>query len=360
MRILCLIAVGTLLLHMQVTMPARAAKTGKEKESNSLSAVKKPQKDPAETEAAKARRIEETLDYGTQEERLRAIAGIPSIKEPGERAAVIKKLIAIMKNESDPDVLVKAMNILGELKETSAIPLFIEKISHQSEEVRTAAVYAIKVLKAKEASGRLESALKEQKMEEASNYTIALISTLGELEAKEILPFVKQTIENPSTHRTIREEMVLFLGKVASRESGEILLKIYTNEDEDTTIRSYAANSLARLRHKDASPAIRKVIQEIESYDFKKRQKYFNLHLYSIAALAKLGDEEAVPKLMNALRSNSAHVRLKAIALIKELKDKRTIDILRYKMKYDQNPKVRAEARKALEEMGVNTSEGKE
>ena len=195
---------------------------------------------------------------------------------------------------------------------------------------------------------------------DASNYTIALISTLAELESKEILPFVKQAIENPTTHRTIREEMVLFLGKVASQESRDILLKIYTNEDEDTAIRSYAANSLARLGYRDAAPAIRKAIQEIESYDFKKRQKYFNLHLYSIAALAKLGDEEAVPKLINALRSNSAQVRLKAIALIKESKDKRTIDILRYKMKYDQNPKVRAEARKALEEMGVNTAEGKE
>jgi hypothetical protein len=53
-------------------------------------------------------------------------------------------------------------------------------------------------------------------------------------------------------------------------------------------------------------------------------------------------------------------VRLKAITLIKEFKDKRTIDILKYKMKYDQNDKVRAEAKKALKEMGVEVKEEKE
>ena len=78
-----------------------------------------------------------------------------------------------------------------------------------------------------------------------------------------------------------------------------------------------------------------------------------------LSASSKLGDPEAVPKLIHSLRSNSSEVRLKAVALIKEFKDKRTIDILKYKMKYDQNAKVRSEAKKALEELGVNVNDEK-
>jgi len=153
---------------------------------------------------------------------------------------------------------------------------------------------------------------------------------------------------------------VVFLGKAQSKDSKDVLLKIYKDEDADTTLRAFSVNSLSKLGMKEVAGDIKETIKAIDSYDPKKKKNYYTLYLYSVAALARLGDQEAVPKLINALRSNSAQVRLKAITLIKEFKDKRTIDILKYKMKYDQNDKVRKEARKALEEMGVEVKEEKE
>jgi HEAT repeat protein len=56
---------------------------------------------------------------------------------------------------------------------------------------------------------------------------------------------------------------------------------------------------------------------------------------------------------MNSLRSDNSDVRYKAILLIKDFNDERTIDILKYKMKNDPSAKVRNAARKALEDKGL-------
>jgi hypothetical protein len=51
-------------------------------------------------------------------------------------------------------------------------------------------------------------------------------------------------------------------------------------------------------------------------------------------------------------------VRLQAVKLIKDLKDKRTIDILKYKVKHDPSPKVQKAAREALEAMDIKIDDG--
>ncbi|OHD65512.1 MAG: hypothetical protein A2176_14070 [Spirochaetes bacterium RBG_13_51_14] len=314
-------------------------------------------KEPLQTDDKKAEWIEQTLDYGVQEDRMRAIVKIEQIKDTAIKGKLVKKLIGLMKEEEDPEVLTKAITTLGEIKDSSAIPLMTQNLHHQSEEVRTASVYGLKSLKAVSARDDLIRKLKEQDLGNNANFTNALIQTLGEFKAVELVPFSKEALESNKTHKGIKESLVLFLGTVQSRDAKETLLKIYRDEDEDTMLRAFAVNSLSKLGMKDVAADIKKVVNTIDSYDAKKRKNYYSLHLYSIAALVKLGDREAVPKLINALRSNNPQVRLKAVTLIKEFKDKRTIDILKYKMKNDQNAGVRTAAKKALEEMGVDTKE---
>ena len=320
----------------------------------------KKEKEPPQTDEKKGEWIEQTIDFGIQEDRAKAIQSIQQIKEKGIHVKLLRKVIAMIKDEEDPEVLKKAITLLGELKESSSIPVLTDKIDHPSEDIRTAAVYALKNMNAVASKERLIQKLKQQKLENNSNFTEALIQTLGELKAVELVPFAKESLENTKTHEGIREALVIFLGKVQSKDSKDVLLKIYKDDDADTTLRAYSVNSLSKLGMKEVAGDIKETIKTIDAYDPKKKKNYYTLYLYSVAALARLGDQEAVPKLINALRSNSAQVRLKAITLIKEFKDKRTIDILKYKMKYDQNDKVRKEAKKALEEMGVEVKEEKE
>jgi HEAT repeat protein len=350
---------STTVITKKVEKKTTAAKSEpKDASKKSAAAPKKDiQKESPQTDEKKAEWIEQTLDYGIQEDRAKAIQSIQQIKDRGIRGRLVKKVIETIKDEEDPEVLKKAITVLGEMKESSSIRVLADKISHPSEDVRTAAVYALKNMNAVTAKEKLIQKLKEQKLEENSNFTDALIQTLGEMKALELAPFAKEALENAKTHEGIKESLVMFLGKVQSKDSKDLLLNIYKDEEADTTLRAYSVNSLSKLGMKEVAGDIKEIIRTIDSYDPKKKKNYYTLYLYSVAALARLGDREAVPKLINALRSNSAQVRLKAIGLIKEFKDKRTIDILKYKMKYDQNDKVRKEAKNALKEMGVEVKE---
>lgn len=318
----------------------------------------KPKAEPV-TDEKKAEFIDETLDYGTQEERARAIDKISQVRDKAIRGRLVKKLIDLMKAEEEPEILVKSITVLGELKEAGAVPLMTDKLDHRSEDVRIAAVYGIKTLNGVSAKDKLIEKLKAQNLENASAYTDALIQTLGDFKALEIVPFVKESLEKNTTNVSVKESMVLFLGKTQAREAKDALLKLYKDEDENEMLRSYAVNSLAKLGMPEVAADIKEVIASIESLDAKKRKQYYDLNLYSVAALAKLGDKDAIPRLIDSLRNNNAQVRLKAIGLIKDFKEKRTIDILKYKMKYDQNTKVQAAARSALKEMGVELPEDK-
>ncbi len=312
---------------------------------------------PMEGEKKKAEWIEQTLDYGIQDERIVAIDRIPLIKDAALRSKLVKKLIGILEKEDDAGVLLKGITALSEMKEKGGAPLMVAKLDHLSEDVRTGSVYGLKNLKALSAKERLADMLGKQDMTRISNLTDALIDTLGELGAKEAAPFAMEKIRDKTTHLTNRQNLTLFLGKVGASNAKELLLEIYRDDEENATLRSYAVNSLSKMGIRETGPEINRVIELIDSYDAKKRAGYNNLYLYSVAALARLGDPEAVPKLINALRSNNAQTRLMAIGLIKDFREKRTIDILKYKMKYDQNARVRAEATKALEEMGVDVKE---
>jgi HEAT repeat protein len=339
--------------------PEKAEDKESEEEKETSEKAEKPEKEDPRSDEKKAEWIEQTLDFGIQEDRLKALKKLPQIKDAGIRAKLVNKLISVMKDEEDPEVLTKALTNLGEMKETAAAPLMIDKLDSYSEDVRTAAAYGIKNVNAVIAKDKLLQKLKEQKFEENSSFADALIQTLAEFKAVELVPIAKESLENPKTSKAIKEEMILAIGKIGSQDTKEILLKMYKDADEDVILRSYAVNSLSKLGIQEVTGDIKQVIKTIDSYDAKKRKKYNTLYLYSIAALAKLGDTEAIPKLINALRSNSTDVRLKAISLIKDFKDKRTIDILKYKMKYDQNTRVQKAAKKALEEMGVDVKEEK-
>ena len=282
------------------------------------------------------------------------------IKTPAIQKDLISVLVKLIKNEPDAEVKEKAITVLGELKAAEAVPNIAGSLDHSVEDVRIAAVYALQEIKATSTKNRIMEILKKQDLSSQSNFTESLIRCMGEFNAVEMIPLAKKGIEDLHTAKIYRELFVLMLGKIDRRDQGELLLKLLKDDEEDLTVRAYAANSLSKLGMKEAARDLTDLIKKIEGYSFKKRQRHYTLYIYSVAALARMGDPAAIPRLENALRSNSAMVRLKAVGLMKELKDKRTIDILKYKMEYDPSSKVRKAAREALREMGVEVKEEKE
>ncbi|HNX60727.1 MAG TPA: HEAT repeat domain-containing protein, partial [Spirochaetota bacterium] len=111
---------------------------------------------------------------------------------------------------------------------------------------------------------------------------------------------------------------------------------------------------------KEAVPEINKFLDEYGSYSFNKKKQYNSLYLYSVSALVKLGDNKAYAHLLDAMKNDNPSTRLRAIKLLKDMKDKRSIDILKYKMQYDPSVQVQKAAKEALTEMGVDVGKDDE
>ncbi|MGB4267873.1 MAG: HEAT repeat domain-containing protein [Spirochaetota bacterium] len=303
--------------------------------------------------------IKKTIQYGIQDDRIDAIKSTLTLKDPSQKNEIIKLLDELMPQETNPEVKRTAITVVSELKSSSSSSWIIASLNDNSEDVKIAAVYAIDTLKATDAIPQLESILKEQKFTENSNFTEALIRTLGKLKATQLKDFAIERIKDTKTTDNLRQLLILFLGDLEDISSKDFLLGIVKDKDEETIIRSYAAVALAKIGAKDTAADLLEIIKEIDSYPVNKRKDYYSFSMYCTAALVKMGDSNAIPRLMEALRSNNPVVRLRAVELMKDLKDKRTIDILKYKMQYDPSPKVQKAAKEALKEMGENVDESK-
>jgi len=312
-----------------------------------------------EAEKKKTEWIKKTIQYGIQDDRIDAIKSTLTLKQPSQKNEIIKLLDELMPQEINPEVKRTAITVVSELKSSSSSSWIVASLNDTSEEVKIAAVYAIDTLKATEAVPQLEAILKAQKFTENSNFTEALIRTLGKLKATQLKDFAIERIKDTKTTDNLRQLFILFLGDLEDIGSKDFLLGIVKDKDEDTTMRSYAAVALAKIGAKDTAGDLMEIIKEIDSYPVNKRKDYYSFSMYCTAALVKMGDSNAIPRLMEALRSNNPVVRLRAVELMKDLKDKRTIDILKYKMQYDPSPKVQKAAKEALKEMGENVDESK-
>ena len=323
---------------------------GKAKQDDSSAKKKK----DLEREKKSAEWIEKTLEYGIQKERKDALDRMLTIKNKGIREKLDSKLIEIIRDEINPEVKTKAITVAGQLKLKESIPELIKSLNDKTDDVQVASVYAIKKIHDITATEILVKKLKEQELSENSRLVEALIDTLGKFKAVQLDNFAIESIKNNKTRKNIRVSLILLLGRIGAGKSKDFLISLLKDNDEDQQVRAYAASSLAQLGAREAAKEINDIIQQIESYSFKKKKRNYTLYIHCIAALTKLGDEKAFPRLINSLRSDNAMVRLKAIKLIKEIKNKRTIDILKYKMKHDPNPKIQKAAKEALRELEVD------
>ncbi|HPD78873.1 MAG TPA: HEAT repeat domain-containing protein [Spirochaetota bacterium] len=343
------------------TLPAKEKSTETQKDdkkqieradkTETQSEKDKPKDESQETK--KFKNIMQTLEYGIQKDRKAAIGMINDIKNESYKREILLKITSIATSDSDIEMRKSAITAIGDNKFSDGASAIIAGLEDEASDVKIAACYAVGKLKLQEAKDKLVEVLKKQDLAQSSNFTDAIIIALTELEAKEILEFAATEAKNQKNSKMIRERLLLYIGKCGSAEQFNMLTEIYKDDEEEMSIRSYAVKSMGRLKIKEAIPIIKEVVKEIDSYSFNKRKRYYDLYMQSVTALVELGDESSVSLLMNSLRSDNSDVRYKAILLIKDFNDERTIDILKYKMKNDPSAKVRNAARKALEDKGL-------
>ncbi len=309
-------------------------------------------KEPVD-ENKKAENIETTLKYGIQKDRKIAINQIRNIQDKAIQKKLALLLIDIIQNDNDMEIRKTAITVIGDIKAEGAGTALIRALDDESEDVKIAACFAIGRLKTSEAKPKLVEMIKKLDLTKDSNLTDAVITALDELGASEIVPFAVEAIKDSKNSKMAREKLLLFIGKNGSATQKDFLLEIYKDEEQEMIMRSYAVKSIAKLKLTEAAADIKTIIKEIDSFPFAKKKKYYDLYIHSVAALAEMGDKDAIPLLMDSLRSDNTNVRLKALRLLKDFNDERTIDIIKYKMNNDPSNSVRKAARKILEDKGI-------
>ena len=296
--------------------------------------------------------IKDTIMFGIQDERRDAMNRILQIKDEKGRAELNDILIELLETELNSEAKMRALTIIGQLNLGKGIEQIEKLLDDRSEEIRAAAVNTLNTLNAVSTAPKLIELLKELPTDKDSLYHEALITAIGNFKSKDMVEFAQTTIDNNRTIANLRERFLLYLVRLDDPELGEYFLKMAKNEDEEVNMRAYAINGLWRIGNAEYTGAIKEILTEIDSYPLNRRRRFNTLSIYAVTALVKLGDTDATPRLMDALRDNNASTRIRAVQLLKELQDKRTIDILKYKMNHDQNDRVRRISREALIEMG--------
>ena len=325
--------------------------------SNTEGTGGKKEGDEYKREKEKAEWIERTINFGIHKSRKYALNNILTIKNKNIKSQLEDMLIRVIDKERDIGVKIRAISVAGELKLKRSSPVIQKSLDDESEDVRIAAAYALQKTGDKTLVQALAGRLKKLNHYKNSLYIEALIDTLGVFKAKELWKFAIDIINDEKTVKNLRELYIIFLGKVGENKSKNFLMKLLQDEDEEINIRSLAVRSLSNLGTGDITVHIEEIVKQIESYPYRKKKKYYNLYIYCIAAMARQGDQKAIPHLLHSLKSDNAVIRLKSIKLLKGLKDQRIIDILKYKLKNDQSTRVRKAARDALKELGIDIDE---
>jgi len=320
-------------------------------------AVSKEENKYTEKDAAddkmKVDRIESTLNFGMHKDRITAITLINTIKNEDMKNRVLGRLNNIIENDLNTEVKKAAISAAATHKYKEAIPSLIKALDNNLEEIQIAASYSLGRLDGVESKDTVIKILEKQDFSVNSNLTDALIILLTDLKVPDIKDLAVKTVKDPKAGKMARERFMIYLGVMGTPDLKDFLLELLLDEDEDMPIRGHAVKALGSLKIPDSADKIKQLLKDIEEFPFRKKQSHYNLSMLAVAALVALGDTDSVELLINSLRSDNAAVRLRAVNLIKEFDDERTIDILKYKMKYDQNDRVKRAAKKALEDKGL-------
>lgn len=177
------------------------------------------------------------------------------------RAAVIDCI-----NSSDPVVAAGACALAGRIQLSEAGPAIAGLLTHESPQVRMAAVEAAVNLKASTAVGALQEALSDPDRE----VRIAAARGLGTLRYRPSAPFFRQIIESRAIRSAdISEQIAVFegFGLLQDPEGVPILDGLlngrgFLGRKESGEIRACAALGLGKMRTPEAMEALRRAREE--------------------------------------------------------------------------------------------------
>ena len=182
---------------------------------------------------------------------------------------------------------------------------------------------------------------------ENENYFNDAIAALGEIGGPGEAVFLMEYLNRDDLSDAQRQILMRTSGKMHAVETYEYLVDVLEDEDENTFVRMYAAESLGLMGKKEAVPVLIQAFNETDP----------NLRQYVIKGLMNFPNVvEAKETVIQGIRDEHWRVRQEAIKAVKEMKLTDSVPYLIYRVKNDSEKVIKEESIKSIG--ALNTKEG--
>ena len=184
---------------------------------------------------------------------------------------------------------------------------------------------------------------------ENENYFNDAIAALGDIGGPEEAMFLVEYLERDDLSDAQRQTLMRNCGKMHAIETWDKLVDILDNDDENTFVRMYAAESLGLMEVEKSVPVL------VEHFDATDP----NLRQYVIIGLSHFPDVvEAKATIIQGIRDEHWRVRQEAIRTAKDNELKDAVPYLIYRAKNDAEKVIKEDSYAAI--AAINTDEGNE
>ena len=182
---------------------------------------------------------------------------------------------------------------------------------------------------------------------ENETYFMDAIETIGEIGGPSEAMFLAELLERDDLGDAKRQILMKTCGKMHAVETWDKLVEILKDEDENSYVRMYAAESIGLMEKDESVPILIQLFNEPDP----------NLRQYVIKGLSYFpNNKDAVSTIIQAIRDEHWRVRQEAIKVAKEMKLEAAVPYLIYRSDNDQEDVIKKEAFKAIGH--INTKEG--
>lgn len=310
--------------------------------------------------------LKQRILYAASTERRNAIRDLRRFSKD-EQSKFYADLSTIVKTDKDTAVREAALRYLAEeaVNTSVAKEAYRAGLDDVDRNVKLEALKGIRKIEMKEAAPLLEKMILDSELTENDSVIHAAIRTLGGLkyESDSLSERFIRAIDDSTTEMETKRSIVLYAGSVKSTLMKNKILEVAQDQNQDLIIRSYAANALGKIAaisggtassadRDQFKKAMNQVLEEIrEIRDGRGRARMNILKQQAILALIRMGDDSVSAELQNAAQDDDAGTRYRAIHYIGELKLKQFKELVEFKAKHDDSPKVRKEAERVLKDL---------
>ena len=182
---------------------------------------------------------------------------------------------------------------------------------------------------------------------ENENYFNDAIATLGDIGGPEEAMFLVEYLEREDLSDAQRQTLMRNCGKMHAVETWDKLVEILNNDDENTFVRMYAAESLGLMEVEKSVPVL---VEHFNATDPNLRQ-------YVIKGLSHFPNViEAKATVIQGIRDEHWKVRQEAIRTVKENNSKDAVPYLIYRAQNDSEKIIKEESYASI--AAINTDEG--